>query len=230
MKKLIRTDRNGTQYFEETCKCVKCGGTGTYKWYGYHWNGTATEYEGECYDCGGRGIQTIETKVYTPEYQAKLDARREKRQGKKLAELKAKREAEEKEQAKREAAIAAEKAKSDYVGQPGEKIEKTVTVAFVSSYEFPSFRGYGMTTMYIYGLKDDQDNLMVWKTASGTLSIETKVYKKDCSDWFCESEYAHKGDVIKIRATVKDHSEYNGQKQTVLTRVKTLEFIEKAGE
>ena len=230
-KTLVKTDRNGTKYFEEECKCYKCNGTGIYKWYGYHYNGAVSEYEGVCYDCNGTGKQTIKTKEYTPEHQAKLNAKREAEIAKKQAEIKAQQEAEAKKQAEYEAKIKAEKAKSEYIGKAGDKIDMVVTVAFESSYEIPSFRGYGMTEVSVYGLKDEEGNLMVWKTSTGFLMIEKKICNpNDPTEYRYENEFAHKGDKIRIKATIKEHTEYKEQKQTILTRVKVLEIVEKAEE
>ena len=65
-KRLIRTDKNGTQYWVDD-RCPKCGGTGFIQCY----------YDGGiCYQCGGSGYWKTSWKVYTPEYQAKLDERR----------------------------------------------------------------------------------------------------------------------------------------------------------
>ena len=234
MKKLIRTDRNGTKYFEEACTCWKCNGSGTYEW-GACINGCYS-YSGVCYACGGTGVVVEKTKEYTPEHAAKLEAQRAKRQAKKDAErseAEAKAAADkaerEKAQAQREAEWAAEKAKSAYIGSAGEKLDVVVTLAFETSFEVPSFRGYGTVEMTVYGFKDEAGNIFIWKTG-GFLSIEHKVFKKNGTDYFIENEFAHKGDRIRIKATIKEHAEYKGTKQTVLTRVKMVEFIEKAEE
>lgn len=75
---LVRTDKNGTQYFHCTDRCFKCGGIGIIKMY-IPING------GECFDCGGSGITEWDEKEYTPEHEAKLAAQREKREAKRLA-------------------------------------------------------------------------------------------------------------------------------------------------
>lgn len=77
-KELIRTDKNGTRYYHCIDHCMKCGGTGIIGYY-IPVNG------GECFDCGGSGISEWEEKEYTPEYEVKLQAQREKRAEKKLA-------------------------------------------------------------------------------------------------------------------------------------------------
>ena len=82
-KTLIRVDKNGTKYFHHRAACLKCGGTGIVKCY-IPVNG------GECFDCGGSGISEWDSKEYTPEHEAKLQADRERRFEKKKAEAMAK--------------------------------------------------------------------------------------------------------------------------------------------
>ena len=81
--KLIKVDRNGTKYFANYT-CRRCGGAGgSDKWQFTGWS---------CYECGGSGITSKPDiyKVYTPEYEAKLNERRAKRAAKRLAEAEAK--------------------------------------------------------------------------------------------------------------------------------------------
>lgn len=65
----IKTDKNGTKYYHDI-NCPRCSGYGELsKW----------EYTGRvCYACGGDGKrpQPKVVKIYTPEYEAKLEARR----------------------------------------------------------------------------------------------------------------------------------------------------------
>ena len=227
-KILTKTDKNGTKYFSETCQCYKCRGTGIYEW-GAVINGQC-QYSGVCYSCGGTGLVTVTTKEYTPEHAAKLQAQREKRNAKREAErseAEAKRKAKADELAKaaaaRQAQIDAEKAKSNFVGSVGDKVTLDVTLAFEATYEVSSFSGYGVTEMTVYGFKDEAGNVFIWKTGS-VLCVEKEVKGRLVFD------YAHKGDRVRIKATIKDHSEYKGTKQTVLTRVKLVEFIDKAQE
>ena len=68
MAKLIRIDKNGTKYFEGWVSCDRCGGAGGADQWSYTgWT---------CYKCGGTGKVWDKYKVYTPEYEAKLEARR----------------------------------------------------------------------------------------------------------------------------------------------------------
>lgn len=77
-RSLIRTDKNGTKYYHCTGSCGKCGGRGIIDYY-IPING------GDCFDCGGSGILHWEEKEYTPEYEAKLEERRKKREEKRIA-------------------------------------------------------------------------------------------------------------------------------------------------
>lgn len=90
---------------------------------------------------------------------------------------------------KREAEKDAERRSSEYVGEIGQRI--TIDIAemkLLTSWETQ----YGMT--YLYKFVDKQGNVLVW-FASKTIA--------DCS---------------VIKGTVKDHTERDGVKQTVLTR------------
>lgn len=82
---------------------------------------------------------------------------------------------------------------SDYVGEVGKRISAGVADArLLTSWETQ----WGTT--YLYKFVDEQGNVLVWKSS------------KRITD-----------DVNSITGTVKEHAEYNGVKQTVLTRCKT---------
>lgn len=73
--RLIRTDRNGTKYYEDD-RCPRCGGRGYIPEYAYIEGGV-------CFQCQGSGIGYTTWKEMTPEYTAKLNAQREAREKKK---------------------------------------------------------------------------------------------------------------------------------------------------
>lgn len=83
MKKLVKVDKNGSKYYEETVKCEKCHGFGQIEYFRYNDNGI-------CYDCMGSGVRVFHSVERTPEYEKKLNERREKLAQKKLEELKLK--------------------------------------------------------------------------------------------------------------------------------------------
>ena len=73
--RLIRTDRNGTKYYEGVVTCPRCGGAGGADcWKATGWT---------CYQCGGEGKVAESWVERTPEYEEKLRlarvARAEKR-------------------------------------------------------------------------------------------------------------------------------------------------------
>lgn len=77
----VRTDRNGTKYYNDWT-CPRCGGAGeSAKWM---FTGSI------CYGCGGTGKRAHPkvVKEYTEEYAAKLEAKRNARQQKKMDEAK----------------------------------------------------------------------------------------------------------------------------------------------
>jgi len=214
MEKYIKTDRNGTKYYEVTEPCWKCNGKGIIPEY-------AGIYGGECFECGGSGHLHHIKKVYTPEYEAKLEARREKRRAKyeaenaeRLAKEKAEREAKEAEAKAKAEAIEAEKnaerAKTNYFGNVGERVNITVTLAGRRWFERPSFKGYGTDTVWVYIFTDEIGNRFVWKTTSGLpAEIDENI-----------DDYIEKRTPLTIKATIKEHSEYDGYKQNMVIRVK----------
>lgn len=215
MAKLIKVDRNGTKYWEELVSCDRCGGAGG-------WDGwSATGWK--CYKCGGNGKMLDVRKEYTPEYEAKLAERRRKAAEKREAERKAyelehaaeiaAKEAErQRMEAEREAEarrVAELKANSDHVGTVGEKIAAEAVYEFSAHYEVKSFSGFGTETRYIHKFRTDDGNVLVWKTGRG---IGDKVNGN--------------GVRVRITGTVKEHSEYDGEKQTALLRCKVEQITE----
>ena len=93
-----------------------------------------------------------------------------------------------------------QKSISQFVGTAGEKIDAEVTLSKVICY--PSPFGYGNWN-YIYKFTDRNENQIVWKT-SKDLELE-------------------EGILINVRGTVKEHTVYAGEKQTVIIRAKIEE-------
>lgn len=89
-----------------------------------------------------------------------------------------------------------EPSNSEYIGEIGERIEETFTVSRAITLE----GYYGTSIMHI--LEDEAGNVYVWTT-------KAKNYPE--------------GKVVTLRGTIKDHREYRGTKQTVLTRCKEIE-------
>lgn len=85
--------------------------------------------------------------------------------------------------------------KSEHIGEVGERIEVDVVVEKVHVFE----NDWGTTKLHRF--KDDKGNVIVW---------------------FASNELLEEGKNYKIRGTVREHSEYRGVKQTVLTRCKVI--------
>lgn len=104
----------------------------------------------------------------------------------------------EKWEAERQAKYAAQREEelsaSGHVGEVGKRQEFTLTVQRVMAYD----SDYGTT--YINVCKDAEGHVVVYKGSNG---------------W-------DKGETLTVKATVKEHSEYNGVKQTIIQRPKVL--------
>ena len=97
----------------------------------------------------------------------------------------------ERREAEREAARAQAAKQSEYIGNVGERLTRSLQSAeFVTSWE--TFYGY----TYLYRFTDTDGNVFVW-FASGSQDVNG---------------------ATKLTGTVKDHSERDGVKQTVVTR------------
>ena len=223
MATLIRIDRNGTKYYEGMIPCDRCNNSEGIYYTGVCNGRLVPSYvdQGICWKCRGAGKVLSKWKEYTPEYEAKLEARRKARREKweaehaeEIAQAKAEREAKEAERRRQEEAerLAQEeaerkererKAKSQYMGEVGDKIELDVVLEKRAYFEVPSFRGFGTDTMYVYTFRTEQGNALVWKTTWGT---DTEI-----------------GTKLHLKGTIKEHKEYADEKQTVLTRCRIKE-------
>lgn len=92
---------------------------------------------------------------------------------------------------------------SEYVGEVGQKITVDVKVIKKTGYDSK----FGWTNVYKFA--DDDGNIFVWQTSSGL--------DKSKGDEYIPVQ---EGEDIRIMGTIKDHKEYKGEKETVLTRVK----------
>jgi hypothetical protein len=101
---------------------------------------------------------------------------------------------------------------SQHVGEVGQKIEMKVKYIKSASWDVRFAQGYwGTSTQYIHTFVDEEGNILVWKTSNS-------LGKWIDGNW----KAYHSGDQLILKGTIKDHSEYEGQKQTVLTRCKIL--------
>lgn len=86
---------------------------------------------------------------------------------------------------------------SEYVGQIKDRLEMDLTVTRRIDIE-TDYGPYG-TMLHLTIMEDENGNIFVWKTSSRSL-IE--------------------GEKYRVKGTVKAHEEYDGRKQTILTRCK----------
>ena len=96
-----------------------------------------------------------------------------------------------------------ERPESNWFGEPKKREEFELEVVFTLVTE-----GYYSSTLMVKFV-DGAGNEAVWFNGS--------------SDWDWEV-----GDKVRVKATVKAHDEYEGRKQTILTRVAKLEVMERA--
>lgn len=91
------------------------------------------------------------------------------------------------------------RANSRHTGTVGKRETFDVTVERISSYYRPRFGGYGDEAVWIVTMRDAAGAAIVSKSPA-----------------FCPE----KGERLKIKATIKEHSEFRGEKQTIVQRVK----------
>lgn len=89
------------------------------------------------------------------------------------------------------------KNESKYVGKVGDRCEFELQLSGMFSFETQ----YG--TMRIYKFTDNLDNVFIWKTSTVIRDLEL-------------------GDKVIVTGTIKEHKEYNNERQTVLTRCRTV--------
>ena len=270
---LVKTDCNGTRYYEGVQKCWKCFGHKVFDCWGHVSNGI-------CFACNGTGVNPCKVKVMTDEHYQKLEDKRIAKQNKAIEERKTHsselnveffkkngfnsegkiwavvktgfvpKEFQEKMLSKgakkhgwniylfsepqegaieldakdccyadmygvyndfessfmnqliadaEEAERKAKAEKSSYFGNVGDKVDG-LEVTFKNEFFYETQFG----GMCIYIFEDADGHQFKWNTSSG---FGTSLEKED---------------VIKIKGTIKEHSEYNGIKQTVLIRCKLV--------
>ena len=97
--------------------------------------------------------------------------------------------------------IPTEEDPSQYVGQVGDRLDLVVIFKKRSTYDIPSYAGWGTDTVGINVFRDDAGNCFIWKSTSAFFNIA-------------------EGSKVRLRGTVKEHSDYKGTKQTILQRCK----------
>lgn len=102
---------------------------------------------------------------------------------------------------------------SEWVAEPKKRLDITLTLVNDYVYEGCSYSYYDDGTRHIYTFRDADGNCFVWKTQK-----VIDFYDDDAEEW-TDAEVV---DTIQMKATVKEHSEYKGTKQTVITRPKII--------
>ena len=98
---------------------------------------------------------------------------------------------------------------SEWIAEPKKRIEITLTLVNDYQYEGYSYSYYDGGTSHIYTFRDEGGNCVVWKTKN-----VIDFYDKERDEWVL----AEIGSKVTMRATVKEHGEYRGTKQTIITR------------
>ena len=170
--------------------CGKCDGAGILWWH-------MDVHEGVCFACGGS--KKRKARLYSQRENASQRRRIEKaialensRREINMEAAALRRIAGKVQDGLRNIARLKANAAAAYVGEIGDRIEINATVKFCMG--FDGFYG----TTYINTMVDADGNIYVYKG----------------------KRLASKGDQISLKATIKDHSEYKGAKQTVLSRPK----------
>lgn len=218
---LLKQYKNGNKLWGIVSHCPKCNDTGKVIWsYADH----------VCFDCNGKGWYYTEEREYTPENLAKLEAKREKERAAfeaEQAEREAARREREAEEARREAERLAEieRNRGQFIGNVGDKI--TVTVTLAKKFDYETRFGWQIKYVSGYVFKTDDGNTLVYKTTGSPLGYDYEVPENSVScnytdengkkwDWMPMQE----GERVTIKGTIKAHEEYNNVNQTILQRVK----------
>lgn len=101
---------------------------------------------------------------------------------------------------------------SEWQFQPKKRVDLDLTLVNDYEYEGMGYSYYDDGTRHLYTFRDGDGNCYIWRTAN-SVSVET-VDEHDTVHF----TYAEVGSRVTMRATVKEHSEYKGTKQTVITR------------
>lgn len=99
-----------------------------------------------------------------------------------------------------------QKVPSEYVGQPGEKLKQKLTIERAVSLPNPYD---SRTPSYLMLLRDEAGNRITWKSASVP-----------------EEMVNGSGGIVEASFKVKEHTDYKGVKQTAVTHLKVLSWVQ----
>lgn len=114
-------------------------------------------------------------------------------------------------------AIQDQKDRAQSLGVKAERIETTVTVKTIKTVKAPSYSRWDNPEAYLYIFCDADNNRLVLKTKSMLSNNDQLALYLD------DPNAVKEGDKIAIKASIKAHTEYKGEKQTIIQRVKIME-------
>jgi len=123
-------------------------------------------------------------------------------------------------QARREAftkAVEKQKARSVFLGVENERREFKLHVDKIVEVEVQKFSYYDSSIMRIYLMRDEVGNRIVYKTKTN--------WHLTAMDGI--AMFINEKDDITVKATVKAHAEYKGEKQTIIQRAKVTSIAVK---
>lgn len=200
MSEIIYVGTKGYRTISETHAqevCGRCGGQGRIPSYG-HVEG------GICFKCNGSPLGAIADIASLKEKAERLRIAQEKREAKRMAEWE-KKEAERKAreakwQAEKDAAREARASQSKHLeAEVGQRTEVTGTVVLARRIEGD-----------VYG-----DKMLIILDCGDGVTVKTF----STSAWVWNVD---RGDVVTVKATVKEHGEYKGEKSTMVTRAQLV--------
>ena len=123
------------------------------------------------------------------------------------------------------------------MGKANARIKVTGVLTKDITFERPAYAGFGrMETVHVFKITGNDGTVYVWKTASGHLGMEVEapyetrrnvMYYDDEKNVAVIWDGVEKGDTFTFTASVKGVSEYKGEQQTEIQRVKVTEIIDR---
>ncbi len=109
------------------------------------------------------------------------------------------------------------------------RIEIKVTLANISWYDAYSRYTFRDERTYVYVMRDEDGKTYVWKTQN-TMGMKVESNDNDYFEIDAKGRRwkwvgMHKGDIVRIKATVKGEDTYNGEPQTIVNRVTVIERL-----
>lgn len=114
------------------------------------------------------------------------------------------------------------------------KVTGVLTKEF--TFERPAYAGFGrMETVSVFKITGQDGKVYVWKTATGSLGMEVEAPYETQGAYLYDSDKhvayvwdgVDEGDTFTFTASVKGESEYKGEAQTEIQRVKVTEIIDR---